>query len=52
MYATHLFTKSDWVSDCCLTPNEKFFSYIMAGTSYILWEDDDDGVLFVLDQHA
>ena len=25
----------EWVSDCCLTPNEQFFSYIMARTSYL-----------------
>ena len=25
---------SEWVSDCCLMPNEQFFSYIMARTSY------------------
>jgi len=24
------------VIDCCLTPSEQFFSYIMARTSYIL----------------
>jgi hypothetical protein len=36
------------VSDCCLTPNEQFFSYIMARTSYIQWHD----VHFVLDQHT
>jgi len=37
------------ISDCCLTPNLHFFSYIKARTSYIRWYDDD---LFVLDQHA
>ena len=26
---------SKWVSDCCLTPNEQFFSYVMPRTSYI-----------------
>ena len=41
--------KSEWASDCCLMPNEQFFSYIMARTSYIWWDDD---VRFVLDQHA
>jgi hypothetical protein len=39
-----------WVSDYCLTPNEQFFSYIMARKSYIQWDDDD--VRSVLDQHA
>ena len=33
-----------WVSDCCLTPNDQFFNYI------IQWNDDE--VCFVLDQHA
>ena len=26
---------SDWVSNCCLMPNEQFFSYLMARISYI-----------------
>jgi hypothetical protein len=25
-----------WVNDCCLMPNEQFFSHIMVRTSYIL----------------
>ena len=41
---------SKWVSDCCLAPNEQFYSYIMARTSYIQWNDGDVG--FVLDQHS
>jgi predicted alpha/beta hydrolase len=32
-------------------PNDQFFSYIMARTSYFQWNDDDD-VSFVLDQQA
>jgi hypothetical protein len=32
-----------------LMPNEHFFSYIMARTSYFRWDDD---VLCALDQHA
>ena len=24
----------EWVSDCCLTPTQQFFSYVMARTSY------------------
>jgi hypothetical protein len=36
------------VSDCCLTTNEEFFSYNVARTSYIWWNDND--VCFVLDQ--
>ena len=39
-----------WVNDCCLTPNEQFFSYIMLRTKYIRWDDDD--VPFVLDQYT
>jgi hypothetical protein len=35
------------VSDCCLMPNEPFFSYIMERVSYIRW--DDDHVHLVLD---
>jgi hypothetical protein len=39
------------VIDCCLTPDEHFFSYVIAKTSYIQWNvDDDDEVRFVLDQ--
>ena len=30
-----------WVHDCCLTPNDKFFSYIMTITSYFRWDDND-----------
>jgi len=37
-------------SDCCLTPNEQFFSYIMARTNHI--QRDDDAVHIVLDQHT
>jgi len=29
------------VSECCLTTNEQFFSYITMRTSYIRWDDDD-----------
>ena len=39
-----------WVSDRCLTPNEKLISYIITRTSYIQWNDDH--VRFVLNQHA
>jgi len=35
------------MSDCCLTPNEQFFSCIMARTNNI-WGDDDDDVCFEL----
>ena len=34
----------------CITPNEQFFSYIMARTSNILWKYNN--VPFVLDQQA
>ena len=26
--------KMEWMSDCCLAPNEQFFSYVMLRTSY------------------
>jgi hypothetical protein len=38
------------MSDCCLTPIQKFFGYIMAKQVHIQWDDDD--VRFVLDQHT
>ena len=28
--------KCDWVSDCCLMPNEQIFNYIIARPNYIL----------------
>jgi hypothetical protein len=31
------------------TPNEQCFSYIIARTSYIWWDND---IRFILDQHA
>ena len=40
-----------WVSDYCLTPNQQFFSYIMARTSLHFWWDDDE-VRFALYQNA
>ena len=45
--------KSEWVGDCCLTPNGHiFFSQlnIMLRISYIKWNDAH--VRFVLDKHA
>ena len=43
---------SEWVSDCCLTPIQQFFQLYHCENklSYTQWNDDDD-VLFVLDQH-
>jgi hypothetical protein len=38
------------VSDCCLTPTQQFFSYLMGRRCYIRW--DDNNVHFVLDQDA
>jgi hypothetical protein len=44
-----IFLKSEWVNNCCLTPNN---------FSAISWRDqlnfqwDDDEVRFVLDQHS
>jgi len=49
-YATASLKVNAWVSDCGLMPSEKFFSYIMARTSYIQWEDND--ACFVLNQHT
>ena len=40
----------DRVSDCCLRPNEQFFSYIIDRTSYSRW--DDGNIHLVLDKHA
>ena len=32
----------EWLSDCCLTPNEYvIFSYIITRTIYIRWDDND-----------
>jgi hypothetical protein len=45
-YVVHFIFK--WVIDCCLTASEQLFSYIMALTSYIRWDE----VCFVLYQHA
>jgi len=33
------------VNDCCLAPNEQFFSYIMMRTSYTRWDDDNSDLL-------
>ena len=38
------------MNDCCLTPNEQFFSNIMWRKGYIQWDDND--IHFVPDQHA
>ena len=38
---------SEWVHDCCVTTSEQFFSYSMARTRYIWWDED----AFVLNQH-
>ena len=38
------------MSDSCLTPIQKLFSYIMVKQVHIQWDDDD--VHFVLDQHT
>jgi hypothetical protein len=45
-----MYSSKKRASDYCLTPTQLFFSYIMARTSYIQWNDHD--VRFVLDQHA
>jgi hypothetical protein len=33
------FTIIEWLSDCCLMPNELYFSYIIARINYI-WTQD------------
>ena len=43
-----LLVGSELVSYCCLTPNDQFGSYIMAGTRNIRW----DGVRFLLGQQG
>jgi len=41
------------MSGYCLTPNEQFFSHIMARTNYIRWDDDARFVLYIqLDQYT
>ena len=40
----------EWVSDCCLTPTQQFFSY--RWRERVNFQLDDDEVRFVLDQHA
>jgi len=37
------------MSDCCLTPNEQFYSHTMTRSIYIRWDDD---VHFVVGRHA
>ena len=54
-YISYSYQLSEWVCDCCLTPIQQFFSYMLC---YISWREevnfqwDDDEVHFVLDQHA
>jgi hypothetical protein len=40
------------VSDCCLTPIQQFFSYIVTRTGFNNRQRDDDDVRFQLDQNA
>jgi hypothetical protein len=44
------YTMKVWVSDCCFTPTQQFFSYIMARTSS--FSRGDDEVRFLPEQHA
>ena len=41
---------SEWARKCCLTSTEQFYSYVIAITSYIQLDDDED--LFLVDQHS
>ena len=43
-------TWDEWVSDCCLMPNEQFVGYIMVNKVTFQWDNDD--VCLVLDHHA
>jgi uncharacterized protein YcaQ len=45
------YIQDEWVSDCCLMPNEQF-SAISWREQVTFWWDDNDDVRFVLDQHA
>ena len=42
--------RQKWVGDCCLTPIQHFFTYIMARQVSFQWDDNE--VRFVLDQQA
>ena len=33
MCKEHNLQNGEWMSDCCLAPNEQFFSYVMMRTS-------------------
>ena len=48
-FRTLPFTQSEWVSDCCLSPNN--FSAI-SWQEQVNFQWDDGEVCFVLDQHA
>ena len=42
----------EWVSDCCLTPIVQLFHGETKLFAMMKWDDDDDEVHFVQDQHA
>ena len=41
----------EWVSDCCLTPTQQYFS-AESWWEQVDFQWDDDAVCFLLDQHA
>ena len=47
-----LFYNNEWMNNCCLSPIQQFFSYIMPRREQLGFQWDDDEVRFVLDQHA
>ena len=49
-WQTYLMKYIEWVIDCCLTLSQQFFSYIMARTIHLQWDDEE--VHFVLDKNA
>jgi hypothetical protein len=46
--AINISSQTDWVSDCCLMPNEQFVSYIINGgkfmnneeLTFLYWQSD------------
>ena len=46
------FSCNEWVSDYCLVPNEQFSSISWQKQVTFGWDDYDDDVHFVLNQHA
>ena len=45
-----LYSWNEWVSDCCLMPNQQLFQQCHGDNKLYEWDDNDD--CFVLDQSA